>query len=102
LERASLGELSPQGELSLQESPQEEPSPSPTSTMPSEVQLTVNGETVILDGNRAQYIFVDIFNYINFDLSKPKGTIALKLNGQPAAFTDTIKHGDVIEIYWKK
>lgn len=102
LERASLGELSPQGELSLQESPQEEPSPSPTSTMPSEVQLTVNGETVILDGNRAQYIFVDIFNYINFDLSKPQGTIALKLNGQPAAFTDTIKHGDVIEIYWKK
>lgn len=92
LERASIEEPSAQ----------REPSPSLTSPKPSGVQLTVNGEEVSLGGNREQYIFVDIFNYIDFDLSKPQGTVVLKLNGQPAAFTDTIKQGDVIEIYWKK
>lgn len=91
LERAPLGEPSLQGK----------PSPSKTASVPSGFQLTVNGEKVILEGDRAQYIFVDIFNYISFDLSKPQGTIVLKLNGKPAAFTDTIKQGDVIEIYWK-
>ncbi|HEX2946464.1 MAG TPA: cell division FtsA domain-containing protein [Clostridia bacterium] len=66
------------------------------------VAVSVNGSTVVLDGNRAQYIFVDIFNHINFDLTKPQGTIVLKLNGQQASFTDVIRSGDVIEIYWKK
>ena len=27
-------------------------------------------------------MFVDIFNYIEFDLSKPQGTIELRLNGR--------------------
>ncbi len=93
---------SPSERASPVESPsQGEPSRSLDPLAPSGVQLTVNGEKVVLDGNRTQYIFVDIFNYINFDLSRPTGTIVLKLNGQSAAFTDTIRQGDVIEIYWK-
>lgn len=64
------------------------------------IQVIVNGRSVTLK-DRKQYIFVDIFNYIDFDLSKPKGTINLRLNGQQAAFTDIIKPGDVIEISWK-
>ncbi|NLK87024.1 MAG: cell division protein FtsA [Clostridiaceae bacterium] len=63
--------------------------------------ITVNGKATRLK-NGSQHIFVDVFNYIEFDLSKPQGTIALKLNGKPAAFTDRIKHGDNVEIYWKK
>jgi hypothetical protein len=55
----------------------------------------------LLKDDRTQYIFVDIFNYIDFDLSKPQGTIMLRLNGRQAAFTDIIQSGDVIEIYWK-
>lgn len=98
LERVFMEEPSLQREPSLQG----EPSPSLTTSQPSGVQLTVNGKEIILEGNRPQYIFVDIFNYIDFDLSKPQGTVILKLNGQPAAFTDIIKKGDVIEIYWSK
>lgn len=74
----------------------EEPSPSSTS-----FEVIVNGSQIVMDGNKSQYIFVDIFNYIDFDLSKPQGTIVLKLNGNPAAFTDTIRPGDEIELYWK-
>ncbi len=67
-----------------------------------DVTISVNGRRVILDDDRAQYIFVDIFNHIDFDLTKPQGTIVLKLNGQQAAFTDNIRSGDTVEIYWKK
>jgi cell division protein FtsA len=65
------------------------------------IQVIVNGQSIALKGGRSQYIFVDVFNYFDFDLTKPKGTIVLSLNGQQAAFTDIIKSGDVIGIYWK-
>jgi len=65
-------------------------------------QVSVNGRNITLDGSKSQYIFVDIFNYINFDLSNPKGNIVLRLNGRQAAFTDIIKPGDIIEIRWER
>jgi len=64
--------------------------------------VTVNGKTVSLKKKQTRHMFVDIFNYIDFDLSKPQGTIELRLNGRPAAFTDVIGEGDEIEIYWRK
>jgi cell division protein FtsA len=66
------------------------------------VRLVVNGSEIILKENKTQYIFVDIFNYIDFDLTRPKGSIVLRLNGHQAAFTDVIRTGDEIEIYWQK
>ena len=66
----------------------------------SSFQVSVNGRSITLDGKRSQYIFVDIFNYIEFDLTKPQGNIVLRLNGRQAGFTDTIKPGDSIEISW--
>ncbi|MDP4092683.1 MAG: cell division FtsA domain-containing protein [Bacillota bacterium] len=65
-----------------------------------EIELIVNGNKIALAGNKSNYIFVDIFNFINFDLSNPQGTIVLKLNGRQAAFTDPIREGDNVEIYW--
>jgi cell division protein FtsA len=65
-------------------------------------EVTVNGRITRMKDNGSKHIFVDIFNYVDFDLSKPQGNIVLKLNGKPAAFTDRIQQGDNIEIYWKK
>ncbi len=62
--------------------------------------VTVNGERIVLKEYKS-YIFVDIFSYINFDLSTPKGNIVLKLNGKAANFTDKIQRGDDIEIFWE-
>ncbi len=63
--------------------------------------VTVNGKNTILKGNKPQYIFIDVFNHIDFDLSSGKGNAVFKLNGEKAAFTDEIKSGDVIEICWE-
>ncbi len=64
--------------------------------------VTVNGKPVKLSGKKS-YVFVDVFEYIDFDLSKPQGMgIATKLNGREAQYMESIRSGDVIEIYWKK
>lgn len=64
--------------------------------------VTVNGEQVHLTG-KASYVFVDVFEHIDFDLSKPQGSgIVTRLNGRDAQYMEEIHSGDVIEIYWKK
>lgn len=66
------------------------------------VTVFVNKDKVVLSGKK-DYIFVDVFDYINFDLSKPQGTmIILKLNGRNAAYTDILNSGDRLDIYWEK
>lgn len=69
---------------------------------PISLQVIVNGKVVTATDNKNKYIFVDIFNYFEFDLSKPKGIISLKLNGKKANYTDLIKTGDYIDIGWEK
>lgn len=65
------------------------------------LMVIVNKEKVYLK-NKESYIFVDIFNFIDFDLTKMYGTeVVLKLNGNEAAYTDVLKEGDEIEVYWK-
>ena len=64
--------------------------------------VIVNGKAIEIKGEKKQYIFIDIFNYIDFDLTRPQGNIVLRHNGAPAGFTDEIRHGDVIEIYWER
>ena len=66
------------------------------------MSISVNGNEISLKEGKSQYIFVDVFNYIDFDLTKPMGNIILRLNGRQAAFTDAIRPGDNIEIYWQK
>lgn len=76
----------------------------PVLQMPVEQQIgvIVNGRTYILKG-KPEYVFVDVFDYIDFDLSKPQGSgIVTTLNKQPAQYMETLKNGDIIEIYWKQ
>ena len=64
--------------------------------------MIVNGERVILTG-KAEYIFVDIFNVIDFDLTVSKGrSIVTRVNGTDAAYMQKLNNGDVIEIYWEE
>lgn len=63
--------------------------------------VTVNGSAVHMTGKK-EYVYVDVFQYIDFDLSKPKGSgIVTHLNGRDAQYLETIHNGDVINIYWK-
>ena len=67
-----------------------------------EIVVFVNGEAVPMSG-KEEYIFVDIFDRITFDLNAGKGrAIATILNGRDALFTEQLQHGDKVELYWKE
>lgn len=61
--------------------------------------VTVNGEAIGIP-HKEELVFVTVFDFIDFDLSSPKGNIVLKLNGKRASYTDVLKDGDCIDIYW--
>lgn len=66
------------------------------------VSVLVNGRPIILTGKK-QYVFVDIFDHIDIDLSKPQGLgIVTNINGRPAQYMEPLHPGDVIEVYWRK
>ena len=74
----------------------------PVKPIEQQIGVIVNGRTYLLKG-KPEYVFVDVFDYIDFDLSRPQGSgIVTTLNKQPAQYMETLKHGDIIEIYWKK
>ncbi|OOO00735.1 MAG: hypothetical protein ATN35_01135 [Epulopiscium sp. Nele67-Bin004] len=64
--------------------------------------LTVeaNGKTIMMP-NKPGTMFVSVFDHLDFNLKAKKGNICLKLNGKDAAFTDTLKNGDKIQVYWE-
>jgi cell division protein FtsA len=70
------------------------------SKLKKEVQLLVNGESVHLK-NKDNYIFIDIFDHINFDLTIAKGSLVLLLNGNKAGYHDVLSSGDEVKIYWE-
>lgn len=67
-----------------------------------EIGVSVNGRYIIMRG-KSSYVFVDVFDYIDFDLSKPQGkSIVTKLNGNNAQYMQELGNGDMIEIYWRE
>lgn len=64
-------------------------------------EFMVNGRKVEVKNRKAPMIYVDIFDYVNFDLKQAKGMLDLKLNGARAKYTDELKSGDIIEISWR-
>lgn len=80
------------------EQPEEEPVPKPVI---HDVHVVVNGSPITLRG-KASYVYVDVFDYIDFDLKHPRGSgIETLLNGQSAEYLKEIFDGDVIDIRWK-
>lgn len=77
----------------------EAPSPKPAAV---EMMVMVNGAPITLKG-KSSYVFVEVFDYINFDLSHANGrSIVTQLNGRQAQYMEPLTPGDVIEIYWKE
>lgn len=64
--------------------------------------VIINKQPVKLNG-KSEYILVDIFDFYQFDLTKPKGkSIVLNLNGSSCEYTAPLKDGDVIDLYWEE
>ncbi|MCR4704903.1 MAG: rod shape-determining protein [Lachnospiraceae bacterium] len=74
----------------------------PRANVIEDMSVTVNGQPITLKG-KAAYVFVDVFDYIDFDLSKPKGkSVAAILNGREAQYMETLSPGDQLEVYWRE
>ncbi|MCR2043138.1 pilus assembly protein PilM [Anaerosalibacter massiliensis] len=71
-------------------------------TEENEIDLIVNGESKKFTYTEEEFLFVNIFNYIDFDLSKPKGKLVLKVNNRDAQYMKVLENGDNVEIYWSK
>lgn len=71
----------------------------PTDTLNS-FYVIVNDEKVYLK-NKQQYIFIDVFDFIEFDLTRAKGNLILMLNNNKAGYHDKLKQGDEIIIRWE-
>ncbi|WZL71792.1 cell division FtsA domain-containing protein [Clostridiaceae bacterium 35-E11] len=66
------------------------------------IKIKVNDKILEIPLNEKPPIFVDIFNHFDFDRTKVKGNLIMKLNGRKVNYTDEIKDGDRVEIYWEK
>ena len=70
---------------------------------PHPLTVIVNHSPITMQG-KASYVFVDVFDYIDFDLGSSASagrSIVTNLNGRPAQYMEPLNEGDVIEIYWK-
>ena len=66
-----------------------------------DLHIMVNNDAITLHG-KPEYVFVDIFDSIDFDLTKPNGrAIVTTLNGRTPDYLQSIHEGDKIEVYWK-
>lgn len=66
------------------------------------LNITVNKKAVTLKGKN-KYVFVDIFDWIDFDLRNSKGReIVTLLNGEKTKYTQELHAADRVEIYWKE
>ena len=69
--------------------------------VPIIVAVLVNDKAVVMKG-KASYVFVDVFDYIDFDRQTAGGSnLVMTLNGNRAGYFDPLTEGDVIKIYWE-
>jgi hypothetical protein len=84
-----------------QEQPQGAPQDDSENPVVAEMMVYINDKPVYLTGKK-EYIFVNIFDYYEFDLDVSGGrSVVTKLNGQSAPFTAVLQSGDKIELGWE-
>jgi cell division protein FtsA len=69
---------------------------------PRELSVFVNGELITMQG-KPEYVFIDVFDYIDFDLSDSRGrAIVTQVNEKNAFYTQTLNEGDEVIIRWEE
>lgn len=80
---------------------EKEPQQTASPRIPVAMGVTVNGDWIRLEG-KTEYVFVDVFDHIDFDLSRPKGKRVVTMrNGHEAQYMEPLAEGDTLEIYWQ-
>ena len=69
---------------------------------PFDIHITVNKKPITMTG-KSKYVFVDIFDYIQFDLSTVHGNkLITNVNNEHAEYVRELHEGDVVDVYWEK
>ncbi|MDE5698043.1 MAG: cell division protein FtsA [Lachnospiraceae bacterium] len=81
--------------------PETKPKEEPPVDVGKKIIVIVNQKPIVMRGKQS-YMFVDIFDYIDFDTRRMQGSgIATLVNGKDAQYTQELYNGDKIEVYWK-
>lgn len=93
----------PGNDGSVKQESEEEESKSPERPkLPYPIHVVVNSEVITMNG-KSEYVFVDVFDYINFDLKRSQGrAVVTLLNGRQAQYLEPLHEGDKIQIYWQE
>ncbi|MCR5417105.1 MAG: rod shape-determining protein [Pseudobutyrivibrio sp.] len=66
-----------------------------------DIPVKINGKNMVLSGKK-DYIFVDIFNLIDFDTNAGNGrAVVTKINGSKCCYADKLHPNDEVEVFWK-
>ncbi|MDR7855701.1 cell division FtsA domain-containing protein [Tissierella sp.] len=65
------------------------------------IRLVINDSQMDIYYKKDKFVFVDIFDHIDFDRSSLKGKLVLKVNGRDAEYMEDLKNGDNIKVYWE-
>lgn len=99
-DRAKKEAFASQSRSAASAAKEQEP-PQPQEPPTRKVTVMVNNKPVTLTG-KDRYIFVDVFDKINFDLKNPGGrNVVTLLNGENSQFNEELKTGDKLDIYWQ-
>ena len=70
--------------------------------IPIPLNVVVNDMPVTLTG-KSRYVFVDVFDKIDFDTRDSRGrAIVTLINGKRCGYSDVLKTGDKIDICWEE
>lgn len=65
------------------------------------INLNINGDNISIAYGKDEFTFADVFDHIDFDLTKLKGSLVTLINGQRAEYMKALKSGDRLDIYWE-
>ncbi|MFB4166764.1 cell division protein FtsA [Virgibacillus sp. JSM 102003] len=66
-----------------------------------DTELLINDHLEIKDRTQQEFIFQDVFRYVDIDMANATGHFQLYNNNQPTTFYESIKHGDKLQIVWE-
>lgn len=96
------GEKSEKKNENIGKEPEVEPIVKAESKGPKDLTIVYNGKPVVMHG-KSEYIFVDVFDFVDFDRTTVGGSsLVTNVNGHKADFLQKISEGDVVDIYWEQ
>ncbi|NWO25061.1 pilus assembly protein PilM [Peptostreptococcaceae bacterium oral taxon 081] len=94
--------VEPNDKIKISDMPKEKETSDDVQSVKKSITVIYNGSMITIKSKRDKILFIDIFDNIDFDRSKPKGNLIMKHNGNTAELTSELRNGDRVEIFWEE